>query len=244
MKLKNKIAIITGAASGIGRACAILFAEEGAKVIIADIDEKQGAEVAKQIDGLFIKTDITKTQELKNLINETVKRFGKVDIMFNNAGVYYPAMLENATEEQISNTVDINLKAVILGSKYAISQMLKQGSGVILSTASSLGIIAEPESVAYCATKAGIINMTKALALENARRNIRVNCICPGPINTPLLKSVFIDQKEEDKYREYNPMGRFGTLEEVAKVALFLVSDDASYVTGAAWTVDGGEAAK
>lgn len=244
MKLKNKVAIITGAASGIGRACAILFAREGAKVVIADIDEKHGIEVTKQTGGIFIKSDVANPRELRNLIDETVKQFGRVDIMFNNAGVYWPATLENTTDEQISKTVDINLKAVLYGSKYAISQMLKQGGGVILSTASSLGIVAEPESVVYCATKAGIINMTKALALENARRNIRVNCICPGPIDTPLLKNAFTKPGEEEAYREYNPIGRFGTPEEVAKVSLFLVSDDASYVTGAAWTVDGGEAAK
>lgn len=245
MILKDKVVIITGAASGIGKASAVLFASEGAKVVVADINEKQGGEVAKRIGGFFVKTDVAKPNELRNLVTETVKKFVKLDIMFNNAGVYWPANLENAKEDIIDKTIDINLRAVIWGSKYAVEQMLKQkNGGVILSTASSLGIVAEPESVVYCATKAAVINMTKALALENARRKIRVNCICPGPIDTPLLMEGFKDKKEEETYREFNPMGRFGTPEEVAKVALFLVSDDASYVTGAAWTVDGGEAAK
>jgi NAD(P)-dependent dehydrogenase (short-subunit alcohol dehydrogenase family) len=245
MILKDKVAVITGSASGIGQASALLFTQEGAKVVVADINQKDGEDIAGKVNGYFIKTDVSKPAELKDLIAETVKKFGKLDIMFNNAGVYWPANLEKADEDIIEKTIDVNLRAVIWGSKYAVEQMLKQpNGGVILSTASSLGIVAEPESVVYCATKAAVINMTKALALENARRKIRVNCICPGPIKTTLLMKVLKDKKEEEAYREFNPMGRFGSAEEVAKVALFLVSDDASYVTGASWTVDGGEAAK
>lgn len=245
MILKNKVALITGAASGIGKFSALLFAQEGAKVVVADINQKKGEETAKKIGGFFVKTDVAKPNELKNLVVTTVKKFGKLDIMFNNAGVYWPVNLEKANEGIIEKTIDINFRAVIWGSKYAVEQMLKQpNGGVILSTASSLGMVAEPESVVYCATKAAVINMTKALALENARRKIRVNCICPGLIDTPLLMEAVKDKNEKQAYRESNPMNRFGSAEEVAKVALFLVSDDASYVTGAAWTVDGGEAAK
>lgn len=244
MKLQDKITIITGGSSGIGKAMAILFAKEGAKVVIASRDEKEGKTVADEVGGIFLKTDVTKVKDIKDLINKTVKQFGRLDIMVNNAGVYWPDFLEDADDEQISKTVNINLTGALLGSKYAVQQMKKQKDGVILSTSSSLGMVAEVESVPYCATKAGLIHMTKALALETSKYNIRVNCICPGPIDTPMLHNAMPDKKELEDYRNLVPMKRFGTPEEVAKVALTLVSDDASYVTGAAWTVDGGEAAR
>jgi NAD(P)-dependent dehydrogenase (short-subunit alcohol dehydrogenase family) len=244
MKLKDKVTIITGGSSGIGKAMAILFAKEGAKVVIASRDEKVGKVVADEAGGIFLKTDVTKAKDIANLINKTVGEFGRLDIMVNNAGVYWPDFLEEAEDEKISKTVNVNLTGALLGSKYAVQQMKKQNGGVILSTSSSLGIVADVEAVPYCAAKAGVIHMTRALALETSKYNIRVNCILPGPIDAPMLHSAIPDQKELEDYRNLVPMKRFGTPEEVAKVALTLVSDDASYVTGAAWTVDGGEAAR
>lgn len=245
MKLKNKVAIITGGASGIGKATAILFAEEGCKTIIADIDSKLGKRVEKLIrnrsgEAFFVKTDVTDSSEVKNLMNKTVEKYGKLDILFNNAGIYFMKQFEKLTENDWDKTFDINLKGAFLCSKYALP-LLKKTKGTIINTASGLGITPEPESVAYCASKAGLINLTRSMALEYSKNGIRINCICPGPILTPLLKKALRTKKELDRVASNMPMKRLGTSEEVAKVVLFLTSDDASYVTGAIYTVDGGE---
>jgi NAD(P)-dependent dehydrogenase (short-subunit alcohol dehydrogenase family) len=245
MRLKNKVAIITGGSSGIGKATGALFSKEGAKVVIASSDPEKGEKVGRELGVEFVRTDVSKKEELESLVAGVVKKYGRLDIMFNNAGVYHPSRLEKVTSEIVEKTVGVNLMGVIWGSKFAVEQMLRQKEGgVIISNSSALGLVAEAESTIYCATKAGVVNFTKALALENATRKIRVNCICPGPIETPMLFQGFDLKEEVEEYRRYNPTKRFGKPEEVAAVALFLASDEASYVTGAAYTVDGGESAK
>jgi len=247
MKLKNKVAIITGGSSGIGKATAILFAEEGCKIIIADVDSKSGKEVEKMIrskggEAFFIKTGVTNSSEVKKLMDKTVEKYGKLDILFNNAGIYFMKSFEKITEDDWDKTLDINLKGAFLCSKYALP-LLKKTKGTIINNASVLGIKPEPESAAYCASKAGLISLTRAMALEYSKIGIRVNCVCPGPILTPLLKKALPTKKDLGRVASYMPMKRIGTSGEVAKVVLFLASDDASYVTGAIYTVDGGETA-
>jgi dihydroanticapsin dehydrogenase len=177
------------------------------------------------------------------MVDKSVKVFGAIDILFNNAGVYIGHGYAHELDERLwDKTIDINLKGVFLCSKYALQIMKKNKQGVIVNNASELGIIAEPESPAYCASKAAVIHLTKVMALEYAKDNIRVNCICPGPIDTPLLRKSFKSKEELDNYKKNHTItGRIGKPEEVAKVVLFLASDDASYVTGSAYNVDGGE---
>ena len=247
MKLKNKVAIITGGGSGIGKATAILFAKEGCKVVIADVNPKPGEEVERMIrnggeEAFFIKTDVTNSSEVKRLMDKTIKKYSKLDILFNNAGTYFMKNFEEITEDDWDKTLDINLKGAFLCSKYALP-LLKKTKGTIINNASGLGIKPEPGSIAYCASKAGLISLTRSMALEYSKIGIRVNCVCPGPILTPLLKKALPTKEDLDECASMMPMKRIGTSEEVAKVVLFLASDDASYVTGGIYTVDGGETA-
>jgi len=247
MKLKNKVAIITGAASGIGKATAFLFAREGAKVVIADIDERNGKNVESVIkkigDAIFVRCNVAKSDDAKNLISDAMEKFEKIDILFNNAGIYQEnKFLHELSEELWDITIDTNLKGIFLCSKYAIPFMRKNKYGVIINNASELGIVPEPESPAYCASKAAVIHLTKVMALEYANDNIRINCVCPGPIDTPLLRKSFkTDTHLKDYIEQDTILKRLGKPEEVAKVVLFLASDDANYVTGASYSVDGGE---
>lgn len=244
MKLKNKVAIITGGSSGIGKATALLFAKEGAQVVIAGIDETKGKEAVKEIgdSAIFVKCDVTNSNDVKKMIDKTVKTFGKIDILFNNAGVYQEdKYVHELPEELWDEIIDTNLKGVFLCSKYAIQIMKKKG-GAIINNASSLGLVAEAESPAYCASKAAVIHLTKVMALEYARDGIRVNCVCPGPIDTPMFRKSFKNKKEAENYIKNRTItGRIGKPEEVAKVVMFLAADDASFVTGSAYSVDGGE---
>lgn len=246
MKLKDRVAIITGAASGIGKAIALEFAKEGAKIVTVDIDEKLGNKTTEEIrkisnNTIFVKCDITKYEDCNQVIKNTVETFGRIDILVNNAGIYIPKRLVETSEEEWDRTFNINLKGTFLCTRFTLSIMEKQKNGVILNIASGLGIIPEIESAAYCTSKAALIHLTKILALDYARKGIRVNSICPGPIWTPLLTNLFSKKHLETETADAVPMGRLGSPEEVAKVALFLASDDASYVTGAIYTVDGGE---
>lgn len=247
MKLKNKVAIITGAASGIGKATALLFAREGVKIVIADVDERNGKNVENLIkknegNAIFVRCDVSKNDDTKNLVSTAIKKYGKIDMLFNNAGIYKEnCFLHELPEDLWDKTIDVNLKGIFLCSKYVIPHMREKG-GVIINNASELGIIAEPESPAYCASKAAVIHLTRAMALEYAKNNIRVNCVCPGPIDTPLLRKSFQNEKALRDYIENHTLfKRLGKPEEVAHVVLFLASDDASFVTGAAYPVDGGE---
>lgn len=254
MKLKDKVAVITGAGSGIGKASAKLFAKEGAKVLAADINEKAITEVVEDIsqfggEATAIVVDVGKVEENRKMIETAVKKYGRIDILFNNAGVPGDT-LADTTEENWRRAIDINLTGPYFASTFAIPYMREQGSGVILNTGSIGGVIASGRSPSYTATKGAIIMLTKALAKILAKDNIRVNCVCPGPTETSLSdaflgfpKTEAERQKATETSLSHIPMGRPGEPDEVAAVALFMVSDDASFVDGAAWLVDGGKGA-
>ena len=245
-KIDGKVAIITGAASGMGKAAAILFAQEGAKVVVADIMDEPGEETVKTINesggkAIFVHTDVRKAEDVKNMIQKAVDAYGKLDIMFNNAGTAkcnadtakYP---ENAFDQVIA----IDLKGVWLGIKYAVQELLKTGGGSIINTASVGGIVGEAGMSAYSAAKGGVIQLTKTAAVEYAEQNIRVNCIAPGCIETSMFAWVKAFPKAKEAFMQRIPMRRFGKPEEIAKAALFLASDDSSYITAQVLVVDGG----
>jgi len=242
MKLKNKVAIITGSASGIGKAIAKLFSEEGAKVVIADISNK-GEKVAEKINGaLFIKTDVRREESVKKLFEETVKRFGKIDILVNNAGVGKNILLEDMSQEDWDKIIEINLRGYFFGIKHVVPYMKNHG-GVIVNTASELAFVGDPGWSAYAASKGGVIQLTKVAALELMKYNIRVNVLCPGPTATPMLLEG-ITEEEKKRIESLVPLGRLGRSEEIAKGALFLASDDSSFMTGSHLLIDGGIVAK
>lgn len=241
-KLNDRVVIITGGSSGIGKATAVLFAQEGAKVIIASINPEEGKSALKQISGdsIFIKCDVSRSNDVKRLIDTTISKYGRLDILINNAGIYFQKLIDRLDENEWDKVMDINLKGPFLCSKYALP-FLKKSSGTIINTASTLGLVPEAETPAYCASKAGLIMLTKTMALAYSEYNLRINAVCPGPILTPLLIKAIPKEELEDYTKRQTLFKRLGTPEEVAKVMLFLASDDASYVTGAVYTVDGGE---
>ena len=246
-KLEGKVALITGSGSGIGRSTAILFAKEGAKVAVVDYVVEGGEKTVETIikgggKAIFIKADVSNSADVQKAITTTVDKYGKLDILYNNAGIEGAmAPIADSTEENFDRVISINLRGVFLGMKYGITQMLKQGGGVIISTASVAGLVGFPNITAYCASKGGVVQLTKTAALEYAKQNIRINCICPGVIWTPMLER-FTGGSEEAKkqFEATEPVGRMGTPEEIAQAALFLASDDASFVTGVPFPVDGG----
>jgi meso-butanediol dehydrogenase/(S,S)-butanediol dehydrogenase/diacetyl reductase len=250
-RLEGKVVIITGVAAGIGRASANLFAKEGARIVGADIDEKGGKSITEKIQAfggsmIFVKTDVSYESDIKALF-EVVHEMGGVDVLFNNAGVEVAKGLLDTSEEDWNKSVNVNLKSVFLCCKYAIQQMKENGKGVIINNSSVAGLVGS-FSPAYSAAKGGIIALTKALATDFGQYNIRVNCICPGAIETPMLERVIEYQGEPSEVRARRlknyPLGRFGYPDEVAQTALFLASDDSSFVNGATITVDGGFTAK
>ncbi|MBK8980817.1 MAG: glucose 1-dehydrogenase [Ignavibacteria bacterium] len=243
--LENKVAVITGGGSGIGKAIAILYASEGAKIVVSDIDEKGGEETVSEIkanggDAKFIKADTSRPDDSKNAAEQAVKQFGGLHIAVNNAGIGGP--LKPTGEYPIDGwdkTIAINLSGVFYGMRYQIPAMLSSGGGSIVNVASILGKVGTPNSCAYVASKHGIIGLTEAAALEYAKQNIRINSIGPGYILTPLLTNT-LDDATMKGLAGLHPMGRLGTCEEVAELALWLNSDKASFVTGAYFNVDGG----
>ena len=247
-KLDGKVALITGAGFGIGRASALLFAEEGAKVAVNARTSERGPETVRMIkekggEAVFIQADVSKSGDVERMVKTTVDAYGRIDILFNHAGISQGNyLLADTTEEQWDKLVDTNLKGIFLGSKYVIPLMIKQGGGVIINTSSVLGLIAAPYRAVYGATKAGIIQLTKGMALEYGSQNIRVNCICPGAIQTALLEKAKSDltSMNVDAFGQVVPLGRQGQPEEVAQAALYLASDDSTYVTGASLVIDGG----
>lgn len=244
MKLQNKVAVITGGASGIGAATARLFVEEGAKVVLVDLNEEKGkafeAELkAQNAEALFVKANITIEEEVQNIFKETLDTFGKVDIVFNNAGIGRVTPTEELSYDEWRNTVNVDLDGVFLVAREAIREMLKTGGGTIVNTASMYGLVGSPGSAAYNAAKAGVINLTRSLALEYATRNIRVNALAPGFIDTPI-----IPEEIKSQLAAITPMQRLGKAEEMAKAVLFMASDDSSFMTGHAIVVDGGHTAQ
>jgi NAD(P)-dependent dehydrogenase (short-subunit alcohol dehydrogenase family) len=249
MRLKDKVALITGGTSGIGEATALLFSKEGAKVAITGRNQERGAAVVQQIkqqgrDALFIKADVSLAADCRHAVDETVRAFGRLDILFNNAGVFYPQTAIECSEKEWDEQIDVNLKGTFLMSKFALPSMIAQGHGVIINNSSGWGVVGGDHAVAYCASKGGVVLMTKAMAIDHGRQGIRVNCICPGDVETPMLPA---DAKMRglawDKYLQdcnNRPMGRIGSPDEIAKAVLFLASDESSFMTGAALVVDGG----
>jgi NAD(P)-dependent dehydrogenase (short-subunit alcohol dehydrogenase family) len=249
MRLENKVALITGGTSGIGEATAVLFAREGARVLLTGRDEKRGRAVAEKImkgggTAVFVRTDVRKVEDCNRAVNETLRAYDALDILFNNAGVFFPHTAVDCTEEEWDLQMDVNLKGTFLMSKAALPRMIEQRRGVIINNSSGWGIAGGDSAVAYCASKGGVVLLTKAMAIDHGRQGIRVNCICPGDVDTPMLPE---DARMRGlKWEDYltgcanRPLGRIGTTDEIAKAALFLASDDSSFMTGAALVVDGG----
>ncbi len=243
-RLEGKVAVITGAASGIGRASARRFRAEGATVVIADVDEAAGNEVARELGATFVATDVTDAGSVQGLYGATVERHGGIDVLFNNAGISPPdddSIL--ATEPDAWRRVqDVNLTSVFLCCKYGIPHLLERGGGSVINTASFVAILgAATSQISYTASKGGVLAMSRELGVEFARRGVRVNALCPGPVNTPLLQELFAKDPERAARRLVHvPMGRFGEPEEIAAAACFLASDDASFITATAFIVDGG----
>ncbi len=240
-RIADRVAIITGGGSGMGRATAELFAQEGAKVVIGDLPSSEGEQVAKSIGGLFVPTDVREAKAVEKLVGTACDKFGGLDIMFNNAGIGTVTPLLDTSEELYSNTLRVDLDGVYWGLKFGGKVMVQQKRGAIVNTASVAGIRGSQGLSAYNAAKHGGVGLTRNAALEFAHAGVRVNCICPGIIDTPLVARVFgaTEQIREVMHRS-NPLGRMGKPSEIARCVLFLASDDASFVTGHALVVDGG----
>jgi NAD(P)-dependent dehydrogenase (short-subunit alcohol dehydrogenase family) len=244
--LPDKIAIITGGGGGIGRATALRFARKGAKVVISDREVTAGQETARQIEeqggqALFIKADATQPEEVERLVASTAAQYGGLDIQFNNAGVGNSEVkLTDMSLEEWERVVSINLKGVFLGMKYAIPEMEKRNGGAIINTSSLLGIKGKKYMAPYNASKGGVITLTKNAALEFGKKNIRVNAIAPGVIDTPIVDGWREQPWKWDIISKANALGRIGRPEEIASAVLFLASDEASYITGTTLLIDGG----
>jgi NAD(P)-dependent dehydrogenase (short-subunit alcohol dehydrogenase family) len=248
MRLKDKVALITGAGSGIGRETTLLFAKEGAAVVVADVNDRGGqetVEIAKSQGGqaAYVHADVSKAADCEQMTIFAEKEFGRLNVLFNNAGIMHSAD-DNAmtTEESIWDlTMNINAKGVFLGCKYGIPALRRSGGGAVINTASFVALLgAATPQIAYTASKGAVLSMTRELAIIHARENIRVNALCPGPLRTEMLMSLLNTEEKRQRRLVHIPMGRFGEAKEIAQAALFLASDESSYVTGATFLVDGG----
>jgi NAD(P)-dependent dehydrogenase (short-subunit alcohol dehydrogenase family) len=245
MRLANKVALITGGGSGIGKASCLLFAREGAKVVVVDVKKESAEATAKEIGGQAkaFAADVSKAKDAEAMVKFAEESFGKLNIVFNNAGVFHPKdeSVTTTPEDIWDMVIDINLKGVFFGCKYAIPALLRAGGGSIINTASFVAVMgAAVPQIAYTASKGGVLAMTREIAIEFARKNIRANSLCPGPVETPLLAELLADPARRQRRLVHIPPGRFARAEEMANAALFLASDESSYVNGTTFLVDGG----
>jgi len=249
MHLKGRVALITGGASGIGRATALLFAREGAAVAVADVNEAGGKAVAQAIvDGggraIFLRCDVTRAADCERAVQRTVDELGGLDILFNNAGIMRRADVVDTTEDEWDRVMAVNVKSVFLMSKCAVPVMAQAGGGVIINTGSGWGLKGGRNAVSYCASKGAVVNMTRAMALDHGGQKIRVNCICPGDTDTPMLRDEARQLGEPDERfladAANRPLRRIGMPEDIAQAALYLASDASSFITGTTLVVDGG----
>ena len=245
MRLANKVALITGGGSGIGKASCLAFAREGAKVVVVDLKLDTAEATAREIggDARAFAADVSKAADAEAMVAFAEREFGRLDIAFNNAGVFHPDddSVTNTSEEIWDFVINVNLKGVFLGCRYEIPALLRAGGGSIINTASFVAIVgAAAPQIAYTASKGGVLSMTREIAVEFARKNIRVNALCPGPVETPLLAELLSDPARRQRRLVHIPPGRFARAEEMANAAVFLASDDASYVNGSTFLVDGG----
>ncbi|MCU0990720.1 MAG: SDR family oxidoreductase [Xanthomonadales bacterium] len=249
MKLAGKVALITGGTSGIGSATAVRFAAEGAKVAITGRNAERGEQVVRDIEAgggeaLFLRADVRSAADCRQAVERTLERFGRIDVLFNNAGVFHPKTVPDCSEEEWDETIDSSLKGAFLMSKYVLPSMIERRSGSIIHTSSGWGIQGGDKAAAYCAAKGGLIVMAKAMAIDHGPQGIRVNCVCPGDVMTPMLPDDAA--KRGMPWDDYaagaarRPLGRIGTAEEIAAAVLYLASDESSFVTGTALVVDGG----
>ena len=251
MRLAGKIAIITGAAAGIGRASVLLFAREGAKIAAVDLDDvgikTLGQEVtASGGEALAVRADVSKADEVQRVVHAVIERFGRVDILFNNVGIVAHGKIHTISEAEWDRTMTINVKSMYLLCREVMPVFLRQGGGVILNTSSATALRSVPDRVAYSTSKGAVLALTRSMAVDYVRDHIRVNCLCPGTVDTPSFRqrmAAFPDPEEAlRQFVARQPMGRLGTADEVAQAALYLVSDEAQFVTGAAFSIDGGMA--
>ena len=252
MRLEGRVALITGGTSGIGRATAALFAREGARVAVTGRDETRGRDVVGEIESaggkaLFVRSDVRLADDCRRAVEKTLGTYKQLDILFNNAGVFFPRTVPDCTEEEWDQTIDVGLKGTFLMSKAALPAMIARGRGVIINNSSGWGLVGGDAAAAYCAAKGGVVLLTKAMAIDHGRHGIRVNCICPGDVETPMLPE---DAKQRGQtWEQYlqgaanRPLGRIGKPEEIARAVLFLATDDSSFMTGSALVVDGGGSA-
>ena len=246
---QGKVALITGGASGIGRASALLFAQSGAKVTVVDVNEAGGSSVVQEIKDEggkagFIRCDVTQDAECRRAVEETVKTYGGLHILVNSAGIIHRATILETSEKQWDDTLAVNLKGIFLACKHTLPEMIQGGGGAIVNISSGWGLAGGRQAAAYCASKGGVILLTKAMALDHAHQNIRVNCVCPGDTDTPMLRAEAgqLGLSVEEFFAEAadRPIGRLGTPQEIARSVLFLASEAASYITGSVLVVDGG----
>ncbi|HQU26280.1 MAG TPA: 3-oxoacyl-ACP reductase [Acidimicrobiales bacterium] len=243
-RLDGKVSVITGAASGIGRASALRFAAEGATVVVADLAREAGTALAAEVGGLFVEVDVASEDSVKAMYDEVVAAYGGLDVIFNNAGISPPEDDSILTTDlgAWERVQSVNLTSVFLGCKYGIPLLLERGGGSVINTASFVAVLGSATSqISYTASKGGVLSMSRELGVQFARQGVRVNALCPGPVNTPLLRELFAKDPERAARRLVHvPMGRFAEAEEIASAVCFLASDDASFITASTFLVDGG----